>query len=480
MASLVWGFSLALAALAWLLLLPSSVRGVEWQPPLQSRLNNLTWALHGSGVNGFIYNSSYTPPDRYGAYNWCNMPHVRRAEYPQPGPEWELRYVELMHRHHKRTPYPSNGFPIEPYPWNCDDVWLSLRAQPLPGPEPAAAHRQAFESAVNPFAAPGWTGTCAFPQITAQGLLDSWQHGADLYAVYHDLLGLVPASDSSQFASAVRYRVTNNVITSQVAAMVVSAMCKSQQQGQSLPLLVQAPGIDSLEPQYSCPSASNLFDAIRSDASWRQHLDASANLFRTLDAISGVPESDAGFHASLDHYYDNLSARQCHQKPLPCSTTSAKCVTQELADTVYRLGNWEYSQLYRDHPSSLPASAASLGVWIGELTTHLRDVIAGRQHDVVYYHNVAHDGSVSRLLSILQLDQMVWPGMGAEVVFELWRHKESDFVRVLFGGKILRSSHPDLGLMDMLPAEDVLGYLEELVGQGANRVKAKCKEQKAL
>jgi 2-phosphoxylose phosphatase len=40
---------------------------------------------------------------------------------------------------------------------------------------------------------------------------------------------------------------------------------------------------------------------------------------------------------------------------------------------------------------------------------------------VVYRHNVAHDGSISRLLSVLQSDVMVWPGMGSEVVFELYK-----------------------------------------------------------
>jgi hypothetical protein len=127
---------------------------------------------------------------------------------------------------------------------------------------------------------------------------------------------------------------------------------------------------------------------------------------------------------SLDHYYDNLSARQCHAKPLPCKlvngVNSTTCVTQKNADEVYRLGNYEYSYIYRDDPRSLAASATSYGVWIGELTTNIRNFIS-RKSNVIYRHNVAHDGSVSRLLSILQLDVMVWPGMGSEVVFEVYK-----------------------------------------------------------
>jgi acid phosphatase len=210
--------------------------------------------------------------------------------------------------------------------------------------------------------------------------------------------------------------------------MVINGMWGSTE---AVPLLIQATGIDSLEPQYSCPAASKAFNAIKSSSNrpWAEHLTAAAPLYSTLDDISGVPADDSGFHASLDHYYDNLSARQCHGKPLPCKLVDGKnsttaCVTQDLADEVYRFGHWEYSQIYRDAPSSLAASAASLGVWIAELAAHLRAVIDGAR-SVVYFHNVAHDGSVSRLLSILQIDEMVWPGMGAEVVFELWKKKAS-------------------------------------------------------
>jgi hypothetical protein len=213
-----------------------------------------------------------------------------------------------------------------------------------------------------------------------------------------------------------------------------------------------------------------------------------------LDDISGVSPTDARFHESFDHYYDNLSARQCHSKPLPCKLViglnSTTCVDQTIADEVYRLGQYEYSYIYRDDPRSLAASATSYGVWIGELTTHIRDFINGAS-DVIYRHNVAHDGSLSRLLSVLQVDVMVWPGMGSEVVFELFKKDTTTlptstapttaptslggyYIRVLWKGQVLRSSNPSLGLMDMVPLETVLGYFDGLVGVGASLVMGKC------
>ena len=69
---------------------------VTWHAPSQSQINNLTQVLSGSGVYGFIYNTSVTPDAQYGTYNWCNMPHARSREYKKASSEYELRYVELV------------------------------------------------------------------------------------------------------------------------------------------------------------------------------------------------------------------------------------------------------------------------------------------------------------------------------------------------------------------------------------------------
>lgn len=202
----------------------------------------------------------------------------------------------------------------------------------------------------------------------------------------------------------------------------------------------------------------------------------SKPLFDELDAVSGIPEDSEGWHSSFDHYFDNLSARLCHDMSLPCSTEDdSKCVTEDQADEVFRLGQFEYSHIYRDTPTSLAASAASYGAWIDEVAQHIRDQITGEDGEMVYRHNVAHDGSVSRLLSVLQVDVMVWPGMGSEVVFELYREKKAhnhyhgvdrqskDYVvRVLFGGQVMRSSSPDLGLLEFIPVDALLDYFDKL------------------
>jgi len=273
------------------------------------------------------------------------------------------------------------------------------------------------------------------------------------------------------------YRVTNNPITSQVAGMVIAAMYGSLG---DVPLRVQPAGIDSLEPSYPCVGGTALYSLYgvgSSNSNWTAHLTDSQLLFDQLDNISGVSPSDNDFHISWDHYFDNLSSRLCHSKPLPCNANdTVTCVTDAQAASVFRLGLYEYSYIYRSTPLSLHASIASYGIYVAELAQNMRDSISGSL--VKYRHNVAHDGSLAMLLSILQVDEVVWPGLGAEIVFEIYS-KTTDgdgkrWVRILWGGVLLRSSYPKLGTVDMIPLETLLEYFDQLVGLGASRVPELC------
>ena len=69
---------------------------------------------------------------------------------------------------------------------------------------------------------------------------------------------------------------------------------------------------------------------------------------------------------------------------------------------------------------------------------------------------------------------MVWPGMGSEVVFEVFKKGGERFVRILWGGRVLRSSNPGLGVVDMLSLDTLLAYFDGLVGAGAAKVPGLC------
>lgn len=59
----------------------------------------------------------------------------------------------------------------------------------------------------------------------------------------------------------------------------------------------------------------------------------------------------------------------------------------------------------------------------------------------------------------------MWPGMGTEIVFELWKKKTSPspyFIRVLLSGQPLETSTP-LGTLDMVPWDEFEKYLNETI-----------------
>ncbi|KAF8877945.1 phosphoglycerate mutase-like protein, partial [Gymnopilus junonius] len=416
-------------------------------PPASTNINNLTFVFNGSGAPG-IFTSSNTPDSEYGVYNWCNMPHVRQREYKTPPRNYTLEYVEVIQRHHKRTPYGSNTFFKEDVSWSCDGsgATFGMTSPTGPGSSVSPVQWQAFTDSQNPWVntvGPGFVGSsCQFPQITSEGLQDSITHGSDLRTVYASRLGLSGRLDPTK----TKIRVTNNQITSQVASGLVAGLFPLSE-SQDVAVLIQSSTFDSLEPTYSCGAASRLisdYTTGNDGAQWQAHLTEAASLYAKLDQVSGIATQDSGgWHVSFDHYYDNLSAKQCHGKALPCSVNDTSiCVTQEEGNTVYRLGNWEYSYEFRDAPQSAQYSAMRYGAWALELKAHLQAKLDGTS-ELKYFHNIAHDGSMAPLLGLLQVDQMVWPGMGSEVVFELYSaggRSKSYFIRVLWGGQPMKTS----------------------------------------
>lgn len=78
---------------------------LQWYPPSDTQINNLTFVLGGEGHDGFIFNSSKTPDDKYGTYNWCNMPHARAKEYTKTPEDYQLVYVEVVSQPNELASY---------------------------------------------------------------------------------------------------------------------------------------------------------------------------------------------------------------------------------------------------------------------------------------------------------------------------------------------------------------------------------------
>ncbi|KAK9449671.1 histidine phosphatase superfamily [Limtongia smithiae] len=444
---------------------------IKHYPPLSNAFNDLDSVFNASsGTNGGYYNTSFVADEDYGAYNYCNMPHVRPREYVVPE-GYDLQYVEILHRHHKRTPYASNTFPKEDIALYCDDTKIYYYGAPKNGDAHADIWWKNYQDAANPMAyyETGFNGSCQFPQISNAGLADSEQHGKDVWAVYGDLLKFLPTEYD---AATMRYRATTNQITSQVAAMLVKAMYPEVNE---FSVWQQIAAVDSMEPSYTCTFADDIRDAYEATDEWQVHLNESQELFDTLDGISGVDPTSSGWHSWFDHYFDNLSSRTCHQLPLPCNVTDpTSCITEADAEQVFRIGDYEYNYIFRQAANSTLYSATHYGAFIAEIQSRIKGKIAGSE-PTIYRHNIGHDGSVSPLLGALQVQYLRWPGMGSEVIFELWRKENVGgyYIRVLYGGQPVVTNTP-MGTLDMIPVETFLEYTESLVGENGELVYQYC------
>ncbi|KAM0786209.1 hypothetical protein ACM66B_007013 [Microbotryomycetes sp. NB124-2] len=421
-----------------------------------SAINNLTAVLQGSGTNGQLWQPQQVSDKQYGVYNY-----VRAKEYKQPTKGYKLQYVEVIHRHHKRTPYASNTFFKEDISWDCSDALTTHGSAATSAPVTPVAWN-GFVDPVNPMTAlvgPGFVGSnCQFPQITSGGALDSYQHGKDLADVYQKKLKFLPKKLDDKLVS---FRVTNNVITSQVASALIPGLFSDSLKDGAVAAKIQSSSYDSLEPTYSCPAADKArSDNEGSNPNWQASLTGAKDLYARLDAISGIDPTDGGWHSSIDHYFDNLSSKRCHSKPLPCSTNStSQCASETDANLVFRLGQWMYAYRFRGSQQATTYATLRHAAWVMELRSHLEKKMNG-QDSMLYRHNVAHDGSMSALLGLLQIDEMVWPGMGAEIVFELYQKQKDWFVRVLWSGQPMKTATP-LGTLDMVSVKDFHAYLDQ-------------------
>jgi acid phosphatase len=84
--------------------------------------------------------------------------------------------------------------------------------------------------------------------------------------------------------------------------------------------------------------------------------------------------------------YDNLSAKQCHQKALPCNVNNTDiCISQADTETIYRLGHYEYAYRWRGAENSTLYSVLKMGPWFSELRSHLLDAAEGSRK-IKYLH----------------------------------------------------------------------------------------------
>lgn len=401
-------------------------------------LNDTAYISNSSiGTYGGIYKAPTNGPTGgtpYGTYDYCFMPHPRSEEYELPealtngSAKGKLVYLEYLQRHQRRSPYnilPGgevmtlvNEFPIhtnhvQNQAYQCDDVRPYLYAGPnsASGVQPMPMYAQTYEDPSNPFT-PGVNGTCQYPQITIGGVQDGFQHGKDLWAVYGEKLGLIPKTPNSR----VWFRSSESALTQASAGAVLRGVWPDYQG--DLPLHQMVSSVDTVNEGYSCSAVSSTLSSIQSTAQWKEHLAITEELRSKLGSMLGA--TDSSWQSTFDHFSDNFQARLCNGYELPCGlTNSSACVTNEMAEEVFRAGDWEWNYYWRTNPDVVKYIQAVEGLFIGEIVSRLQAVQDGKTSRD-YSHIFIHDGDIGPILGALGIEALRWPAMASNIAFEVW------------------------------------------------------------
>lgn len=413
---------------SWSIIVAAAVPVVVGLTPLESfyppGLNDTAYIANASiGTYGGIYQAPTRNNDNtgkpYGYYDYCTMPHPRVEEYELPEPvrtgsvKARLVYLEYLQRHQRRTPY--NILPGgENQPYNCDDVLAYLYAGPQSGAQaPIPVYGQTYTDLTNPFNQGYVNTTCQFPQLTIGGLLDGYQHGQDIWAVYGQKLGLIPSTPES---NKVWFRSTESPLTQQSAGGVLRGIWPHY--SGPLPLHQQNSAVDTINEGYPCNNRGNVLSAIESTDLWNEHLAVTATLRSELGTMLGA--SSSAWQSTFDHFSDNFQGRLCNGYKLPCDfTNTSNCVTEAQAEEVFRAGDWEWNYYWRNNPNVVEYIQLVQGLFIGEILTHFQEV-AAKKTSTVYSHTFIHDNDLGPVLGALGINQLRWPAMASNIAFEIW------------------------------------------------------------
>ncbi|KAL4922069.1 histidine phosphatase superfamily [Aspergillus aurantiobrunneus] len=434
----------------------------SFYPPLNHTpyITNASLASYG-GL--FTAPADQASPSGDSVYNYCSMPHPHVDTYSLPRPvanhsvAAKLVYLEYLQRHQRRTPY--NILPGgENQEYHCDAIHPHLFAAPATGtPSPLQVYGQAYTDPTNPFLTNYVNGSCQYPQLTIGGYLDGYQHGRDLHAVYSKQLGLIPDT-LEENDKRVWFRSTSSPLTQGSAGGVLRGLWPEYTG--PLPLHQQAESVDTLNRGFACPARDTILSAIQSTPEWNEHIDVTAPLRNRLADMFDA-QGESAWLDTWDHFADNFQGRLCNGYNLPCRIDDpSQCVTERDAYEAFRAGDWMYNYWWRRNPNATEYIRVIEGMFIAELVRKFEAVRDGRQ-EVVYSHVFAHDGDIAPMLGALGIRALRWPGMAANIAFEIWETPAEElYARVLYSGRAIETIH---GTLEWIPLSKLIDILKPFI-----------------
>ena len=424
-----------------------------------------------------VFTSSATPAHLpWDTYNYCNAPHVNAKQYQRPpqavGQDAKLVYVNVVQRHHKRTPdnlYPNENIFNPAAGWDCSNyqqISYSVGAKQDASLQGHGIYRQIENPSWHPLNSIIWNGTCDQGMLTADGLRDSIQHGRDFWSVYGPF-GKNPLLRRGINEKDVYFRTSNSDRTYQVSGGLIAGMDGHTSPG-NFPVHTQPSNMDDTVPNYSCNYANGFRSYEQALPAWTDHLNSKSQLFASLNNVVGTA-GQSGWNSWIDHHFDAMASRQCHGHALPTNPTTGQSISQDTANQAYNEGHWEYDYIWNSGAGADDYVKYGFGVFMQELGRNLNRFVSGEDKYKLKYY-VGHDGTMVRLYKSLGLaGSFKWPAMGSEVVIEVYQHKKDYYVRILKDGTTMKTVvREDLasdadGNVAWTPLNKVVAYLESRV-----------------
>ncbi|KAK9767187.1 hypothetical protein K7432_003186 [Basidiobolus ranarum] len=388
-------------------------------------------------------------------YDYCQARRPSKSKY-KPLPHAKLVHVQLVVRHGDRAPV----WPLlneHDVTWDCDEVQEFSRLKGSKVQYDSGKFKyQVIIPKQNSLSQAFWKGTCLNGQLTTKGKLQHKDLGRALREIYINKLRFLPnklADNNMLFI-----RSSDIIRTKQSAQSILTGLYPKSKRNIEDPLTIhyEPSEIETMKfNKWICPRYTQLSDAMINTSYYHAYYEEAQLLKAKLDQIL-TPQSLNWPDKTMVSYMDSMRCRQCHEKPLPCR--GSKCITQEMADDLYRLVDKEYAYTHRDAELADEANAAVLG-WL------MRDILSGmisnrrKQVQTKFEIFSGHDDTIFGLLGLLKAKDMRWPPFASNIIFELWKSHKNYYVRVLYNGEVLEVKHAWCKL-NACPFDKFLGYIE--------------------
>jgi len=304
-----------------------------------------------------------------------------------------------------------------------------------------------------------WNGNCQTGQLTQIGGEMCTRMGAGLRNIYVDKFHLLPETITQKDADEIFHlRTTDFVRTRESLASLMEGLYPTDKRlGVYIPVSIIPVSTDYLHPNSgACPRLGQLItNNTVNNAEWKRRYQSVKAVLDKVNEIGGTKGSSTfDDNYTVGAWADVFHARECHGMPFPCTEDGATCVSQDMADALYEVDNWQACNAYiGDETERLSAGPFFVDV----ANAFSSRVSSGKGPKYIHYS--AHDSTIAIVLASLKYDGG-FPPYASTVRFELWQTQTGSSpqyaVQIIYNNRVIRP--PECG-DDMCPLNQFQGMV---------------------